>query len=93
MDFERYPGGSLVRQGLEDLAAGRETDAALLVLVGAPRLMRLGISVPTGPARVEHRLFERLGIEIVVIEGDPSLTPDEQTPLLPAGKLWQEMGR
>jgi len=38
VDFARFPGGRLVRQGLEDLAAGRETEAALLVLVGAPRL-------------------------------------------------------
>jgi len=63
VDFECFPGGRLVRQGLEDLAAGRETEAALLVLVGAPRLIRLGISVPPGPARVEHRLYERLARE------------------------------
>ena len=61
MDFDRLPGGTLIRQGLEDLAAGRETDAALLVLVGSPRLKRLGLPIPgTVPALVEHRLYERL---------------------------------
>ena len=61
MDFDRFPGGALVRQGLEDLAAGRDSEGALLVLVGAPRLRRLGIDVPPAAhARVEHRLYERL---------------------------------
>ncbi len=61
MDFDRLPGGTLVRQGLEDLAVGRESDASLLVLVGAPRLRRLGIHVPPAvDLRIEHRLYERL---------------------------------
>jgi len=61
MDFDHLPGGSLVRQGLEDLAGGRETDAALLVLVGSPRLSKLGIAVKSpAPPQVEHRLYERL---------------------------------
>ena len=61
MDFDRFPGGALVRQGLEDLAAGRDSEAALLVLVGAPRLRGLGIDVPPAAhGRVEHRLYERL---------------------------------
>ena len=63
MEFDRLPGGSLIRQGLEDLAAGRETDASLLVLVGSPRLRRLGIPVPRPAAQVEHRLYERLDRE------------------------------
>ena len=61
MDFDRFPGGSLVRQGLEHLAAGRDSNAALLVLVGAQRLRRLGIDVPlVAYPQVEHRLYERL---------------------------------
>jgi len=61
MDFDRLPGGALVRQGLTDLAEGRETEAALLVLIGSPRLNRLGISVSLpAPPQVEHRLYERL---------------------------------
>lgn len=56
-------------QGLRDLAAGRETDAAWLVLIGAPRLAGLGIAVPRPPAEwlsdgrdpsPEYRLYARL---------------------------------
>lgn len=57
MVFERFPGGALVRQGLEDLAAGRETEASLLVLVGSPRLHRLGLRIPAESKGAEHRLY------------------------------------
>ncbi len=61
MDFDRLPGGALIRQGIEDLAAGRESDAGLLVLIGSPRLSRLGIPIPAkAPPLVEHLLYERL---------------------------------
>jgi len=61
MVMENLPGGTLIRAGLEDLAAGRESDASLLVLIGAPRLRRLGLEVPAEPPpHVEHRLYERL---------------------------------
>jgi hypothetical protein len=69
MDFARLPGGELIRQGLEDLAAGRESEAALLVLVGAPRLQGLGVAVPRGAGgeaargSPEHRLYERLAAD------------------------------
>jgi hypothetical protein len=53
------PGADLVSQGLDDLQEGRETDAAFLVSIGAPRLRRLGIDVPALPAP-EHRLYDRL---------------------------------
>ena len=61
MDFDRLPGGPLVRQGLEDLASNRETDASLLVLIGSPRLTKLGLSIPAvAPPCVEHLLYMRL---------------------------------
>jgi hypothetical protein len=60
MVFERFPGGALVRQGLEDLAAGRETEASLLVLVGSPRLHRLGLGIPAESKGAERRLYELL---------------------------------
>ena len=64
MDLDRLPGGALVRTGLEDLAAGRETEAALLVAVGAPRLRSLGFQIPNRWAdHPEHRLYERLARE------------------------------
>ncbi|MBI2949322.1 MAG: hypothetical protein HYY23_16900 [Verrucomicrobia bacterium] len=56
------PGEELVEQGLADLAAGQRTELALLVLIAAPRLKRLGKQVPnlsqSGP--YEHELYARL---------------------------------
>ena len=60
MDLRRLPGGELIAAGLDDLVHGRETAAALLVQVGAPRLTRLGLNVPAAPPRVEHRLYALL---------------------------------
>ena len=61
IDFSAFPGGDLVRQGFEDLDAGRETEAALLVLIGAPRLRGLGLRVPQGNSNSpEHRLYDLL---------------------------------
>jgi len=62
--FDALPGYSLIRQGLNDLAAERHTAAALLVLVGAPRLQRIGIEVPNlNIADPEHRLYDLLAAE------------------------------
>jgi len=55
------PGHELVSAGLSDLAAGRETQASLLVAMAAPRLCALGFQVP--PCMVDrpgHRLYELL---------------------------------
>jgi hypothetical protein len=61
VNLSAFPGGELIRQGLEDLAAARESEAALLVLIGAPRLRRIGLDVPEGDAGgVEHRLYHLL---------------------------------
>lgn len=55
------PGHELVRAGLADLAAGRETAAALVVAMAAPRLRPLGIEVPAIAHRAPHqRLYELL---------------------------------
>lgn len=56
------PGHELVEEGLGDLAAGRISDCALLVLIAAPRLRRLGIEVPQRhcSSPCEHVLFGRL---------------------------------
>ena len=64
MDFSRLPGGDLVQQGLLDLAESRDSAAADLVLIGAPRLRRLGFDVPfERAAGAEHRLYLRLAAE------------------------------
>lgn len=57
------PGHELVSTGLRDLAAGRETEEALLVEMAAPRLRALGFEVPA-PSRAgtcpSHRLYALL---------------------------------
>ncbi len=61
------PGEELVERGLADLAQNRMTESALLVLIAAPRLRRLGLEVPQRayPRPYEHTLYacleERLG--------------------------------
>ncbi len=60
---ESLPGADLVRMGLHDVRHGRESVEALLVLVGAPRLRRIGIDVPERRiAHPEHRLYELLSL-------------------------------
>lgn len=59
MDAESFaglPGADLIAAGLRDLAQGRETEASLLVQIGAPRLRQLGFVVPSHDAP-EHRLY------------------------------------
>ena len=64
MHFDALPGADLIRDGLSDLAAGRQTAAALLVLIGAERLRRGGVDVPTSDADdPEHALYELLAGE------------------------------
>jgi hypothetical protein len=58
-DWSTLPGGDLVTEGLDDLRAGRETPAALLVAIGAPRLRELGIDVASVETP-EHRLYDLL---------------------------------
>ena len=55
------PGHELVSEGLDDLAAGKESQSALLVAMAAPRLRALGIDVPQGGGeQPSHRLYELL---------------------------------
>jgi hypothetical protein len=61
MMTDALPGGEFVREGLQDLGAGRESAAAMLVAIGAPRLRRAGLDVPDhGFEHAEHRLYEIL---------------------------------
>jgi hypothetical protein len=55
------PGEDLIEAGLQDLHDGRETIAALLVAIGAPRLRRIGLELPPSlPENPEHRLYDLL---------------------------------
>jgi hypothetical protein len=64
MAYEALPGGDLVEKGLRDLARGEETEEALLVSIGAPRLQAAGVEVPgTTYPDPERRLYELLAAE------------------------------
>lgn len=55
------PANELIVVGIEDLRSQRETIAALLVAIGAPKLRTLGLDVPEHlPANPEHRLYDLL---------------------------------
>lgn len=60
---DALPGADLIRDGLRDLADGVESIASLLVLIGAPRLRRLGFDVPDTPDYPEDRLYALLARE------------------------------
>jgi hypothetical protein len=60
---DALPGAELIREGLRDLERGVESVPALLVLVGAPRLRRLGLNVPDTPDFPEDRLYAQLAAE------------------------------
>jgi hypothetical protein len=58
---QTLPGDDLIETGLDDLRAQRETIAALVVAIGAPRLRRLGFELPKQlPENPEHRLYALL---------------------------------
>lgn len=60
---ELLPGADLVRRGVADLDAGRESIEALLVSIGAPRLRSVGIRLPTPIDSPEHKLYTLLAAE------------------------------
>lgn len=59
---EILPGEALVQKGLSDLQHGNLTEESLLVLIAAPRLQALGLTVPapTLNGTPEHLLYGRL---------------------------------
>jgi len=55
------PAEDLIVTGIKDLQSKRETIAALLVAIGAPKLRSLGVDVPDNlPSNPEHRLYDLL---------------------------------
>src|SRR3989304_5056997 len=64
VSYEALPGGDLIEKGLRDLASGSETEEALLVSIGAPRLRTAGVPVPDQRfENPERRLYELLARE------------------------------
>ncbi len=60
MPHAELPGADLVETGLADLRRGAESVPALLVSIGAPRLARLGFTIPQPYDQPERRLYELL---------------------------------
>lgn len=59
--MDSLPGNDLIETGVEDLRNQRQTIAALLVAIGAPKLRSLGLEVPDNlPSNPEHRLYDLL---------------------------------
>ena len=58
--FAGLPGEDLVTQGVADLASGLESVPALLVSIGAPRLVSLGLAITAPWPDAEHRLYALL---------------------------------
>jgi len=62
-DLDGFPGGFLVHKGLDDLARGKKSEEALLVMIAAPKFRTLGLDVPVlpdVPLPYEHALFSML---------------------------------
>lgn len=60
-EMSSLPANDLIVAGIEDLLSRRETIAALLVAIGAPKLRSLGLEIPPHlPSNPEHRLYDLL---------------------------------
>jgi hypothetical protein len=61
----KFPGDELVAAGLADLAAGRRTVEALLLVAAAPRLARVGVLLPNNELDASGReLYALLEAEL-----------------------------
>ena len=61
MLMDSLPGSDLIVAGIRDLESEKETLAALLVAIGAPKLRSLGLELPPDlPSNPEHRLYDLL---------------------------------
>jgi hypothetical protein len=58
--LDGLPGSDLVRRGLDDLDANIESMESLLVSIGAERMRRAGLAVPSAIVSPEHALYEAL---------------------------------
>ena len=62
-DLDGLPGAELVLAGMREIQYADPTECALLVLIAAPRLRRLGLDVPERndiPRPYEHELYALL---------------------------------
>ena len=61
--FSGLPGEGLIRKGLRDISAGKQSNESLLVLIGGPRLRLLNIPVPKSEnANADRDLYKALAL-------------------------------
>ena len=61
--MDLLPASDLIDTGILDLQKQRETVPALLVAIGAPKLRKLGLCLPSIlPTNPEHRLYDLLSL-------------------------------
>ena len=63
--FDGLPGADLVQEGLADLHSNKESIAALLVMIGSPRLKRAHVDVPVSEQAAldaDRRLYRVLEV-------------------------------
>ena len=63
------PGGDLVVKGLSDLKKGEVTENSLLLLIAAPRLVRLGFDI-VGDLRLEDNKSKDLELKLYLLIKD-----------------------
>lgn len=66
LDLQDLPAADMIREGLADLAARRESVASYLVQIGSLKMRRCGIDVPVSDEdalEADHRLYALLGRE------------------------------
>jgi hypothetical protein len=64
VEAAELPGADLVAAGIEDLSAGVESPAALLVALARGRLVDAGLTIPPATTdRPAHRLYDLLASE------------------------------
>jgi hypothetical protein len=61
--IDAAPGADLIKRGIADLSAGKETAEALLVSIGATRLRSVGVEPPSPIESPEHKLYLLLARE------------------------------
>lgn len=93
MNLAELPGGGLLRDGLRDLADGRETVPSLLLRIAAPRLREHGFAIPPavpGAPAAELRLYTAGWNGIMAFKATPATarfwenSPAWRTPWTPS---------
>ena len=65
-NLDGLPSADMIREGLADLAGGRESVSAYLMQIGSLKIRCCGIEVPVSAddaLEADHRLYALLGLE------------------------------